>query len=211
MGGASGAALFLIRMFEATGDRRFLDHAETALRRDLAGCVWTEDRTLQANEGWRIIPYLATGSVGIGMVLHELLRHRQADDLFEMTAGVHRAAEPEFIVQAGLFNGRAGLMAYLHHTDDHSGAISNILTRHVRNLGWHAVPFKGRVAFIGDQLMRMSMDLATGSAGILFVLAAVLTGHHRCLPFIGSEGFGSEKGRYIPTSKKEVNRNGKHP
>lgn len=188
MKGASGAALFLIRWSEATGDHSLLDHAETALRQDLAGCVWTEDRTFQANEGWRVIPYVATGSAGIGLVLHEFLRHRQAEDLLEMEAGIRRAATPEFMVQAGLFNGRAGLMSYLLHTDDHSAAVSTALDRHVRSLGLHAVPLQGRVAFIGDQLMRISMDLATGSAGILLVLGAVLTGRNPCLPFMVSEG-----------------------
>ncbi|MDQ1741945.1 MAG: putative SapB synthase [Pseudonocardiales bacterium] len=188
MKGASGAALFLIRWAEETGDQEMFDHAETALRQDLAGCVWTEDRTFQANEGWRIVPYVATGSAGIGLVLHEFLQHRPSDDLAEVAAGIRRAAEPEFMVQAGFFNGRAGLMSYLLHTDDHSPAVSAALDRHVRSLGLHAVPYHGRVAFIGDQLMRMSMDLATGSAGILLVLGALLDGRNPGLPFIGSEG-----------------------
>jgi hypothetical protein len=44
------------------------------------------------------------------------------------------------------------------------------------------------VGFIGDQLMRMSMDLATGSAGILLVLGAALAGRSLALPFLESEG-----------------------
>ncbi len=186
--GASGSALFMIRLAEATGDQELLDQAEKALRRDLDGCVWTEDRTVQANEGWRIVPYLATGSTGVGLVLHEFLRHRPAEDLREYATGIRRAAEPEFVVQSGLLNGRAGLVSYLLHTDDGSPAVAATIERHLRGLGWHAAPLDGRVAFIGDQLMRLSMDLATGSAGVLVVLAAALDGRRPVLPFAGSQG-----------------------
>lgn len=43
--GPSGQALFLIRLFEATGEREFLDLAETALRRDLDRCLSLSDGT----------------------------------------------------------------------------------------------------------------------------------------------------------------------
>lgn len=35
------------------------------------------------------------------------------------------------------------------------------------------VGLRGEIAFPGDQLMRLSMDFGTGSAGILHVLAAL--------------------------------------
>ena len=39
-------------------------------------------------------------------------------------------------------------------------------------MAWHAVPHEGHTAFVGDQLARLSMDLATGSAGVLLALSA---------------------------------------
>jgi hypothetical protein len=50
------------------------------------------------------------------------------------------------------------------------------------------VPYRGGSAFIGDQLMRLSMDLATGSAGVLLALHAALTGAGHGLPFLDPEG-----------------------
>ncbi|QFG21355.1 class III lanthionine synthetase LanKC [Actinomadura sp. WMMB 499] len=203
MYGSSGPALFLIRLFEATGDRSLLDHAERALRRDLDACKWTQkDRTLQVDEGWRVLPYVATGSAGIGLVLHEYLRHRAEPEFQEAQEGVRRAAEPHYFVQSGLFNGRAGILAYLLHTG--AGPGDPAVRRHLRNIGWHAVPFPGResdqeperdaerdaggaperIAFIGDQLLRLSMDLATGSAGVLLTLGAALSGRPLELPFL---------------------------
>ena len=45
---------------------------------------------------------------------------------------------------------------------------------HLRRLSWHALPYQGRVAFPGDQSFRLSMDLATGTAGILLALNTVM-------------------------------------
>jgi hypothetical protein len=51
-----------------------------------------------------------------------------------------------------------------------------VIRRHVQRLVWHALPYGGLVAFPGEQLLRLSMDLATGSAGILLALGAVFEG-----------------------------------
>ncbi|MEU8119856.1 class III lanthionine synthetase LanKC [Spirillospora sp. NPDC049024] len=211
MHGSSGPALFLIRLYETTGDRSLLDHAERALRRELDACKWTQkDRTLQVDEGWRVLPYVATGSAGIGIVLHEYLRHRAEPEFQEAQEGIRRAAEPHYFVQSGLFNGRAGILAYLLHTG--AGPDDPAVRRHLRNIGWHAVPFHGRegdraaapdrpdgawqgperTAFIGDQLLRLSMDLATGSAGVLLTLGAALSGRPLELPFLSPWGEGTD-------------------
>jgi hypothetical protein len=46
------------------------------------------------------------------------------------------------------------------------------------------VPFRERLAFPGDQLLRLSMDLATGSAGVLLALGAALHDEVVDLPFL---------------------------
>ncbi|MFC7099630.1 hypothetical protein ACFQQB_03525 [Nonomuraea rubra] len=54
----------------------------------------------------------------------------------------------------------------------------------VKGLRWHALPYAGGLAFPGDQLLRLSMDFATGTAGVLFALGAAL-GERPCkLPFL---------------------------
>ena len=50
------------------------------------------------------------------------------------------------------------------------------MRRHMRLLSWHALPYQGCLAFPGDQLARLSTDLATGAAGILLALHAARTG-----------------------------------
>ena len=54
----------------------------------------------------------------------------------------------------------------------------------VGRLSWHAMAYQEQLAFPGDSLLRLSMDLATGSAGVLLALAAALEPDRGCLPFL---------------------------
>jgi hypothetical protein len=68
--------------------------------------------------------------------------------------------------------GRAGLMLVLAAQPEPPTALAD----HVRRLAWHAVPRDDRsgagrtVAFPGHRLLRLSMDLASGTAGVLLAL-----------------------------------------
>ncbi|MCX4767988.1 class III lanthionine synthetase LanKC [Streptomyces sp. NBC_01275] len=172
--GPSGSALFFLSLHDSTGDRSLLDQAEQALRLDLARCVLGDDGTLQVDEGSRVLPYLESGSAGIAAVLHAALRHRPDPERQRSLEQMRGAAEPEFIVQPGLFNGRAGLILLLHLLRDGARDHDPVIRRHIRRLVWHLVPHQGHAAFPGEQLLRLSMDLATGSAGILLALGSAL-------------------------------------
>jgi serine/threonine protein kinase len=169
--GSSGVALLFLRMYEQTGVRDFLDLAATALRQDLRRCVTRPDGALEVNEGWRTMPYLAEGSVGIGVVLDHYLRHRPDDEEFAgAAAAIYRAARSPLYVQPGLFAGRAGIVTYLG-LRRRTGAPAPDLDAQLRRTAWHALPYDGGLAFPGEQLLRLSMDLATGTAGVLLSLA----------------------------------------
>ncbi|MFF7459261.1 class III lanthionine synthetase LanKC [Kitasatospora sp. NPDC008115] len=182
LAGASGAALALVRLHEHTGDHALLDQAESLLELDLERCVQVADGTLQVVDRRRVLPYIETGSTGIGLVLAALLAHRPDSPSAGRQAMIRKAAEPEFVIQPGLFNGRAGLLAHLALTGD-PATTEPLLTRHRALLALHQVPFHGHLAFPGDQLLRLSTDLATGSAGILLALGTALAGTP-FLPFL---------------------------
>ncbi|MYS20127.1 Lanthionine synthetase C-like protein [Streptomyces sp. DvalAA-14] len=176
LSGASGAALALIRLYEQTGDTALLDQAETLLGLDLDRCTDVADGTLQVVDGRRVLPYIETGSAGIGLALDALLAHRPDSPSAGYEPAIRRAAEPEFIIQSGLFNGRAGLLGYLAVTGRRAApaAAAALLDRQRRLLTLHQVSYQGHLAFPGDQLLRLSADLATGSAGVLLALGAAL-------------------------------------
>ena len=181
MYGSSGPALLFLRLYEQLGQPILLDLARTALRQDLRRCVVRDDGSMEVNEGWRSMPYLADGSVGIGLVLNQYLAYRNDDQFAEAAGRIRRAARCPFYVQPGLFRGRAGMILHLsseHPPRDHSVADQ------IRRLAWHAIDYQGGTAFPGEQLLRLSMDLATGTAGVLLALGAAVHTAPVHLPFL---------------------------
>lgn len=169
--GASGPALLFLRLYEHSGDPALLDLAATALRQDLDRCVRDRHGALLVDEGFRAMPYLGAGSVGIGMVLDSWLAHRADDDFEAARGGIAAAASLRYYAQPGLFNGRAGMVLHLGRTTTPDLAPERLAAQ-IAALGWYAVRYQGHLAFPGEQMMRLSMDLATGTAGCLLALGA---------------------------------------
>ncbi|MGX1913271.1 class III lanthionine synthetase LanKC [Streptomyces phaeochromogenes] len=206
--GASGPALFLLRRYESTGDPELLTSAAEALRRDLECCVVQRGGGLEVDEGRRTMPYLGDGSAGIGLVVDDYLAHaddgRSKDGRSEGGRGeggrgengqvahgpaeferarsqILAAATSRFYAQPGLFQGRAGMILHLSRT----GADPGQVAAQIAGLGWFAMPYQGQLAFPGHQMMRLSMDLGTGTAGCLLALGAALDGAALAhLPFL---------------------------
>lgn len=75
--------------------------------------------------------------------------------------------------------GRAGLL--LAATQLEPGVRDQLIA----GFGWQALPYGGGLAFPGNQLLRLSMDLATGTAGVLLALGAASQQQPAALPFLG--------------------------
>ncbi|MFF4414091.1 class III lanthionine synthetase LanKC [Streptosporangium sp. NPDC001559] len=191
MYGSSGPALLLTHAYERGGDPSMLDGAAVALRQDLRRCTTSEDGSLQVTQGWRVLPYLDEGSVGIALALGRYLAHRDDADLRTALDGCERVTGAGFYVQPGLFTGRAGMIVALGAGRARAGgstALNDLVSAQLSGLGWHALPYAGGLAFPGDQLMRLSMDFATGTAGVLFAMSTVLRDEPVFLPFTGPPG-----------------------
>lgn len=185
--GSSGPALLFLRLHEHRPDSRLLDLAATAIRQDLRRCVPDGYGALHVDEGWRTLPYIADGSVGIGFVVDDYLAQREDEQFQDAAPLIRRAAKSGFYGGSGLFLGRAGMILYLsRRLAPGTGAEDSVIAAHLRRLNWHAMSYRGHLAFPGDQLLRLSMDLATGTAGVLLALGAALSDTPVHLPFLGS-------------------------
>jgi hypothetical protein len=185
MHGSTGPALMFLRLYEHTGDREFLELSRTALRQDLRRCKLRDDGLMMVDEGWRTMPYLDRGSAGIGMILDEYLTHCPDDEFADAAAAIRRAAQSRFYIQPGLFSGRAGMILYLSRAYPPGQAVWNQeVAAQIRRLGWHRIDYQGYLAFPGEQLLRLSMDLASGAAGVLLALGAAVHEHPVGLPFL---------------------------
>lgn len=183
--GDSGPALLLVRLYERTGDKELLAQAAQALHRDLDRCVTSALGTLQVNEGWRTMPYLGEGSVGIGMVLDDWLEHGPDERFEQARREIVRAAQATFYAQPGLMRGAAGMILHLARTTTPGpGTGPEAISRQIDALARHAVPYQGHLAFPGEQMMRLSMDLSTGTAGALLALGSAAPGGRAHLPFL---------------------------
>lgn len=174
--GWSGPALLFIQLYEQTSDSYWLNLADQAIGRDLQECVDLADYDkLQVRDGSRSLPYVAVGSAGIAIVAGRLFDHRPAAECLRQFPQLLRSCCGEFIVQPGMMLGRAGLLATLAQLRRRSQdpIVEQAIKRHVNRLRLHALPYGGGIAFPGNQLMRLSMDLNTGGAGVLLALASV--------------------------------------
>ncbi|WP_037576260.1 class III lanthionine synthetase LanKC [Phaeacidiphilus oryzae] len=189
--GRTGAALFLIRHHEAArtvgaAEEAYLDLAGAALRAELDRCVKGPDGALAVDEGTRTMPYLGAGSVGIGTVLDDYLRLRpgEAAEFAEAREAIGRAARCRFYAQPGLFRGRAGMILALAREARYAPEARQAMERQLAELDWYSLPYGGGLAVPGDQMLRLSMDLATGTAGCLLAVAAAVGPHPTGLPFL---------------------------
>ncbi|EOD57172.1 serine/threonine protein kinase [Amycolatopsis vancoresmycina DSM 44592] len=185
LSGWSGPALLFVRLFERTGEPAWLSFADQALCRDLEECVEGGDGSFQVRDGVaRTLPYAGVGSAGILLVAEQLARHRPDAEACESVTALRDACRGEFVMHPGLLNGRCGLAVALGANAGAGQAVRAAIDQHLAWLAWYAVPYKGGLAFPGDRLLRLSMDVKTGSSGILLSLAALLDGSE-VLPFLG--------------------------
>jgi hypothetical protein len=199
-------ALLFLRLYERFGDATLLDLAATAIRQDLRRCVLREDSdAMEVNEGWRTMPYLADGSVGIGIVLEDYLAYREDEQFASAAASIRRAADYAFYIYPALLWGRAGMLLYLARARA-SGVphLDAAIADHVHRLGWHALPYEGHLAFPGERLLRLSMDLATGTAGVLLALGAALHEDPVHLPFLAP--LPQQRGAKVPDKQLATER-----
>ncbi|WP_214410657.1 class III lanthionine synthetase LanKC [Sphaerisporangium fuscum] len=189
MRGSSGPALLFLQAHELTGDGALLDHARVALRQDLRRCTHRADGQLQVQQGWRTNPYLDEGSAGIGVVLRQYLARRHDEAFRQALDDIGPVATLDYYVQSGLFAGRAGMIAALAAgLQPGVGRSSPEVAAQIERLAWHAMPYGGGLAFPGNQLLRLSMDLASGTAGVLLALGTALHDQPVRVPLISPPG-----------------------
>ncbi|HEX6869809.1 MAG TPA: lanthionine synthetase LanC family protein, partial [Micromonosporaceae bacterium] len=180
--GLTGVALYFLRLHDTTGEPRYLDLAHQALQREIEHGQFLPDGTFQLLEANRYVAYLGTGSIGLALALSQYQQRRPEPAFDAVIDGARRACRAPFVRHPFLFMGRAGTIAALHqlgHPDDRA-----LVGDHIRRLGWHALPFRGHLAFPGNQLLRLSMDLATGAAGVLVALGVAFNQNASVIPHL---------------------------
>jgi len=175
--GWSGVAVFLAALAAATGDERYLDDAQRCIERDLRACAAGPDGALLVEERGILYPYLAHGSAGIAVAAARLATAGRCVLSEEQLRGLVTALSPAIVIEPGVFDGRAGMILALDELDRAGLADTRALVRmHVRAFDAYAITYRDGFAVLGRGLSRVSMDYATGTAGVAAVLSSVETG-----------------------------------
>ncbi|GAA2572241.1 class III lanthionine synthetase LanKC [Winogradskya consettensis] len=180
MRGWSGPAVLFARCALLTGDPRWTELAEQALLTDLRHGRRAEG-TLQLLTDGKLLPYLNEGSAGVALAALALPPETRVP-VTEIVLAAARAGAVEAMAQGGLFNGRAGIVYLLAHVATRWPDWHEALADQRRLLSLHAAPVGNGRVLHGDQLIRLSTDLATGSAGALLALTVADEPDRAALP-----------------------------
>ncbi|MER6115580.1 lanthionine synthetase C family protein [Streptomyces sp. NPDC001743] len=176
--GASGIALFLLRLQQASGRQVYGEAAARAMEFDLSngtdseyGCAW---RRFQGDN--LVMPYLLHGSAGVGSVA---LRFYEATGESRYLKEAERIAHGQFIkftVTPGLLEGLAGIGEFLLDSYRVTGHVEyrNRALDLTDSLLWFRIRTDDGSAWPGRWLNNMSNDYAAGAAGIGLFLARLL-------------------------------------
>jgi uncharacterized protein YyaL (SSP411 family) len=179
--GASGIGYFLLRLYRATGQEEHLDVAKGLLDFELASAEedargYTVFR--RASGDTLYYPYWRIGGAGVGTValrFHAALRDERylqmARKIARQLAGAYTVFPTNFYGMAGIGNffvdmhGRTEEQAYLQEA-----------RRFVDRVMLFALEKPSGLVFPGEELLRISTDYGTGSAGTGMFIHRIVAG-----------------------------------
>jgi lantibiotic modifying enzyme len=178
--GASGIALFLLYLAQATGDQAWFRLGRQALDHDLSW-AWSFEADFVQFPGVTHDPggqpkvtrtYWDEGTAGVATTL---LRYRVMADDDALRAAWERMRPDlcrKYVVLPQLFHGLAGIGMALQDAAELIGdAQAGLEARRLAGgLAMYAVPREDGIAWPSEQCFRESSDLATGAAGIAMFL-----------------------------------------
>lgn len=191
--GWSGPALAATLLAKDTGDDAWLGYARFALGRDRRRLEVARDGSMQVRDESRLMPYVSDGSAGIGLVLAQV-EDRSAEDDDDLVR-VARACRVRCAGNVGLMHGRSGLLAALavlpfDELDELDGVgRAEVLAEQASRLSIHLFRRADRdgVLAAGENCLRLSLDLGTGSAGVIAVLDMLAGDRRELFPAVPLE------------------------
>lgn len=179
LNGPSGIALFLASHGRLHDDAAAVESSRRLLQIDVRRLEHRHGWGLQLRHSGRLVPFLGSGSAGVGTALVQVFRATSDQDLLRVLHGVADAASPEFTAHSGLLDGRAGLVHFLVDVGELGIApydpesIAARLDEHRRRLALHRLQTPEGVAYPDQHLRAVDDGWGHGGAGVLTALAAI--------------------------------------
>jgi serine/threonine protein kinase len=176
--GNSGIALFLLNLYEATGEPKYLSLATAGLEYEIAHARIGEDSAAwyRAKGDSLEVPYWRFGSAGVGSALIRFASVLGDDRYRSLAEKAGNSALTKYAVFPGQFSGLSGIGEFLidlyrftgrqKYLDGAFNVAEGVLLFQIER--------PQGVAFPGEELLRVSTDYGTGSAGIgMFLLRLI--------------------------------------
>lgn len=176
--GWSGAAVALCMAAREFDNDKLFEAARIAIELDMANMVTAPDGSLQADDGFRMMPYVADGSAGLGIALTAIPRDYRRDGDDDILRRIATACRVRACVSAGLLHGRAGLVLTLSVLGSDLGDSSEVLLgEQLPLLRPFLVAGVDHSLFIpANDNRRLCLDFSQGTAGLLLGLKAIERG-----------------------------------
>ena len=184
--GSSGIALYLLYLGILTDQKGFVEIAERALAFDLSQVSAVEEGHFSMPRGTVgssenvLTPYWLDGSAGVAGTIARFWAYTKnaqyLDDLERLAPDTFR----RITAFPGLFRGLSGLGNSLLDAHDFTGDQRYLREAHrvANGVLLYTIDRPSGIAFPGEQLLRISTDFGTGSAGIaLFLHRLARSGH----------------------------------
>jgi serine/threonine protein kinase len=176
--GGSGISLFLLYLYRDTQDPRYLQYACRGMDFEIS-CAVTRNGSLAwgREQGDPItFPYWRFGSAGVGSALIRFYEILKKDNYRDLAARAARYGSTKYAVLPGQFYGLSGIGELLLDLYSVTGDRTYLDDAHqvARKILLYEISTNGGVAFPGEELLRISNDLGTGSAGVGLFLSRLL-------------------------------------
>jgi hypothetical protein len=206
--GSSGIATFLLALYAATGDGRWIETGRRALEFDLHAA----EPNAEGASTWRMtrkgattLPYLRYGTAGVGLATVRYCQRLGDARYRDALEALFPDTDRKYAIFPGRFVGLAGIGEFLldlQEVPGFEGRARAALERLVTGLLLFQVESEQGLAFPGYELFRLSCDLGTGSAGIALFLRRWLSGGRQ--DFLLDEPTGTNASRAAGASSRPV-------
>lgn len=186
--GHAGLGWLFSEAYELTKDKLFFDCFNIAIDREIANYVINQNGSLQCKQGHRSLPYLATGSAGLGMLIAKNKQYVSARNLVKLKF-LYCALEVNFSVFPGLYNGYTGLKVSQMYINEqlNFGHSQTIKDSFIKGIQPHIIKIKKGFTVAGDNGSKITMDVSSGFAGIALALPNIMKQTFDLLPVIAKK------------------------
>jgi serine/threonine protein kinase len=178
--GASGVALFLLYLFLVTNEEAFLEAGRRGLEYDLNKARRSRDGALTWTMGSNsrtVTPYWRHGGAGVGVVMLRYYAVTEEARYRALLDDIVLDAERKYTIFPGRFFGLAGAGDFLLDMDacfPEDGSYREGARKVASGVTLFRVDRPTGTAFPGEDLLRLSCDYGTGSAGICLFFQRLL-------------------------------------